>query len=105
MAIYPTQLMLGDLGRLRIEWSDGQIRDVAPDELRKSCPCASCREQKKSPPAATLLPILEPAETRPLSVVRMAPVGSYAYHIGFSDGHDTGIYTLELLRSLGELVE
>jgi DUF971 family protein len=28
-------------------------------------------------------------------------VGSYAYSIAFSDGHDTGIYPFELLRELG----
>jgi len=31
----------------------------------------------------------------------MDPVGNYAYRILFSDGHDTGIFTLELLRELG----
>jgi DUF971 family protein len=31
-------------------------------------------------------------------------VGSYAYSIDFSDGHNTGIYTLESLRELGEAV-
>jgi DUF971 family protein len=33
----------------------------------------------------------------------MKPVGNYAYTIAFSDGHDTGIYTFELLRELGEV--
>ena len=32
----------------------------------------------------------------------MYPVGNYAYQIDFSDGHKTGIYSLELLRELGE---
>ena len=31
----------------------------------------------------------------------MKPVGSYAYSIDFSDGHNTGIYTLESLREMG----
>jgi DUF971 family protein len=31
----------------------------------------------------------------------MEPVGNYAYSIRFSDGHDTGIYTFELLQALG----
>jgi len=31
----------------------------------------------------------------------MKPVGNYAYTISFSDGHDTGIFTFELLRELG----
>jgi DUF971 family protein len=34
----------------------------------------------------------------------MDPVGHYAYGIHFSDGHNTGIYTLESLRELGEAI-
>jgi DUF971 family protein len=33
----------------------------------------------------------------------MDPVGNYAYRILFSDGHETGIFTLDLLRRLGSL--
>jgi DUF971 family protein len=34
----------------------------------------------------------------------MTPVGNYAYGIAFSDGHDTGIYTVDYLRELGTAV-
>jgi DUF971 family protein len=34
----------------------------------------------------------------------MEPQGRYAYGIHFSDGHNTGIYTLESLRELGTTV-
>ena len=44
------------------------------------------------------------AETRPLRIAAMKPVGNYAYSIEFSDGHDTGIYTLTTLRELGQQV-
>jgi DUF971 family protein len=37
----------------------------------------------------------------PLAITGMQPVGQYAYKIVFSDGHDSGIYTLEYLRELG----
>jgi DUF971 family protein len=50
--------------------------------------------------AATLLPVLTPQEALPLTVVGMTPVGQYAYSIEFSDGHSSGIYTLEYLREL-----
>ncbi len=33
----------------------------------------------------------------------MKPTGRYAYAIDFSDGHDTGIFTLESLRELGSV--
>jgi DUF971 family protein len=48
-----------------------------------------------------MLPVLSPAETQPLKLLDMSPVGNYAYSIKFSDGHDTGIYTFALLRELG----
>jgi DUF971 family protein len=35
----------------------------------------------------------------------MPRVGRYGYKIVWSDGHDTGIYTLEGLRALAETVE
>ena len=37
----------------------------------------------------------------PLAIAGMKPVGQYAYSIEFSDGHSSGIYTLEYLRELG----
>jgi len=43
---------------------------------------------------------LPPAEPE-ITIRHMDPVGNYAYRILFSDGHDTGIFTLELLRELG----
>jgi DUF971 family protein len=49
--------------------------------------------------------VLSAAEAQPLTIRDMQPVGSYAYAIAFSDGHSTGIYTLEHLRQLGTVVE
>ena len=59
------------------------------------------RAARNAPPPAPLLPVLKPEEARPLKVLGMQPVGNYAYSIEFSDGHDTGIYTFDLLRRLG----
>jgi DUF971 family protein len=102
MSIQPIKLELAAPDRLRIAWSDGQVRDYAVRELRVQCPCATCREKRNAPPEpSTLLPIITEAETHPLRIVAMKPVGNYAYSIEFSDGHDTGIYTLESLRELG----
>ena len=97
----PTQLERTDTG-LRITWSDGQTREYTAVELRKACPCATCREkQSAAPPPVHQLPVLSLAEARPLRVEGMTPVGSYAYAIAFSDGHSGGIYQFGLLRELG----
>lgn len=95
----PTKLELTDPAHLRIAWGDGQIREYAIRELRDQCPCATCREKRKAP--SPLLPVISEAETQPLRITGMTPVGNYAYSIDFSDDHNTGIYTLELLRELG----
>jgi len=97
----PTDLsLLGDA--LLIRWSDGAARSYPIRELRDSCPCATCREKRRQPPAeSNPFTVLSPAETQPVKLLGMTPVGNYAYAMKFSDGHDTGIFTLEQLRVLG----
>jgi DUF971 family protein len=105
MPTSPTNLELAEGNRLRITWNDGQVRQYTFRELRDACPCATCREKRNAPPASPLqLPILSAAEAQPLRITAMKPVGNYAYSIEFSDGHNTGIYTLETLRQLGQEV-
>jgi DUF971 family protein len=106
MSVHPTKLeRVGDRG-LKIAWNNGQVREYACRELRDRCPCATCREKHGGQDATTapLLPVLNPAETAPLRIDAMKPVGNYAYTIVFSDGHDTGIYTFDLLLELGRAV-
>ena len=102
MNTLPIKLALVEGNALRITWSDGQARDYSFRELRNACPCATCREERNAPaPGPTLLPIITEAQTRPLRITSMKPVGNYAYSIDFSDGHNTGIYTIESLREMG----
>lgn len=105
MTAQPIKLELAGADRLRITWSDGQTREYPIRELRDKCPCATCREKRNAPPASPLqLPIISQAEIEPLRIMAMKPVGNYAYSIDFSDGHDTGIYTLESLREMGSQI-
>ena len=93
---------------LIIVWSDGSRRRYAAVQLRDGCPCATCREKLRAKQQAAdtergrmSLPVLTAAELEPLRILRMVPLGNYAYNIAFSDGHDSGIFTFELLRQLG----
>lgn len=95
----------GDSEALTLEWADGVVHRVAWRELRDRCPCATCataHEKQEASGSGGLLQVLSLAETQPLRVVGMRPMGNYAYAIQFSDGHSTGIYSLEFLRSLGQ---
>lgn len=85
-------------GKLLIDWNDGHQSVLAFKDLRASCPCASCKEEAAKP--VNPLRMLKPSELVPLAIQKMEPVGRYAYRIVWSDGHDTGIFTLEHLRSL-----
>ena len=106
MKVHPVNLERVGQDQLLITWSDGQQRRYAVAELRGACPCATCRERRSQPPSeAPLLPVIPAEEARPLSIEGMTPLGAYAYKISFSDGHDTGIYSYDLLRALGEQVE
>ena len=97
----PRELSLNEAGDLVIVWSDDATRSYAVRYLRDHCPCATCREKRKQPVADEgLLPVMAP-ETFGLKIMAMKPVGTYAYGITFSDGHDSGIYTLEHLYALG----
>lgn len=84
--------------RLVIEWSDGHRGEILWTHLRKECPCAGCNEERSQP--ADPFRILKPAEIGPIKPVSISPIGHYAYKIVWSDGHDSGLFTLEHLRAL-----
>src|SRR5262249_17929663 len=99
----PAPVALGRDGedRLFINWSDGHHSIYTWKHLRENCPCASCREERSAPPDPSRF--LTPAELTPKpapAALSMPRVGHYAYKIVWNDGHDTGLYTLEILREL-----
>lgn len=82
-------------GGIRLSWADGQDSELTVRALRIACPCAFCVDEitgKRRLDPDTIPPAIELAD--------MQPVGRYAYRLLFGDGHDSGIYTLELLRRL-----
>jgi ATP-binding protein involved in chromosome partitioning len=84
-----------DTSRLRIEWADGHVSEYVPRQLRLACPCAGCIEEM------TGRKLLDPSVIAPdIWPLAVRYVGRYALRFDFSDGHDTGIYTFELLRDL-----
>jgi len=80
---------------LQIDWTDGHQSRHRLAVLRADCPCAQC---KGHAPEGSLN--LKPEQFPDIQLMDLAPVGSYAYTIVWSDGHNTGIYTLDYLREL-----
>ena len=103
MTARPKDLKLADERHLQIEWEDGKCYRLKLSDLREQCPCATCREKRSEEPAPTNeLTVLSLAETQPVRILSMNPVGNYAYSIDFSDGHNNGIFTLDFMRFLCE---
>ena len=102
MSAYPVKLNRTDDRHIEIVWSDDFQQRTSYRQLRDHCPCATCRKPEEPKQASTGLNVLTAAETMPLEILAMSPVGNYAYNVQFSDGHNTGIFTFDLLRALGE---
>lgn len=86
--------------RLVVEWQDGKRSEYSLDELRRVCPCASCRTEREQE-GANPLRILKSDPTG-VRVTSAQLVGNYAIQFDWSDGHNTGIFEFRFLRKLGE---
>jgi DUF971 family protein len=88
-----------------ILWSDQHSSHYDFAYLRDLCPCAMCDDErrKKFEAPAHSGPISSPALPlyRPRPGARAAKqVGNYALQIDFTDGHGTGIYSYDYLRTI-----
>jgi prepilin-type processing-associated H-X9-DG protein len=86
---------------LLIEWDDGAVHRIPFEVLRRACPCAACHGEMGSAGRFAVRPHLEPGED---NLADISLVGSYGLNVVWADGHNTGIYTFERLRELGERV-
>ena len=85
--------------RLLIEWKDGRRSEFPLAQLRRVCPCATCRTEREQQ-GSNPLRILK-ADPTGVRVTSARLVGSYAIQFDWSDGHNTGIFDFRFLRSLG----
>jgi DUF971 family protein len=82
---------------MEITWEDGVRTTYSGEQLRWSCPCAECRGEAGAPGRLSRVKSLDESELR---INDVTLVGQYALQIAFESGHNTGIYTFGLLRSL-----
>jgi DUF971 family protein len=94
---------------LVVKWRDGLESRYVLEELRRQCPCASCRALREEPgvQAPTTAPgelsMIDPmAATATAEAGSFDRVGRYGIRINWADGHNYGIYTFEALRQRTE---
>ncbi len=89
--------IIGD--ELALAWSDGQENFINLKALRKACPCANCQGEPDAMGRVFKPNVIHIA--RSFQARSIQQVGGYALQITWVDGHSSGIYTFDLLRSLG----
>jgi len=92
----PTEIKLHQKSReLEISFSDGSNFRLSCEFLRVHSPSAEVRGH--GPGQETLQ-----TGKRNVEITALEPVGNYAIQPTFSDGHDSGIYSWDLLYNLGK---
>lgn len=80
---------------LEVSYADGRRHQLPIEYLRVFSPSAEVRGHGREEP------MLVPGK-RDVEVLRVEPVGQYALRLVFSDGHDSGLYSWEVLEELGQ---
>ena len=78
-------------GEVRITWDDGHVGDYRQDYLRGYCPCAMCQGHEGA---------VKFVAAPDAGLSEIGAVGNYAIQFTWEDGHATGIYTFDYLRSV-----
>jgi DUF971 family protein len=95
----PKQIKIVDKDKLSLTWNDETSTVFSLKYLRDECPCAGCKGETilfktfRPPKPAMLSP--EMYKIKSIDVI-----GDYAIQIGWKDGHNTGIYSWEYLKTL-----
>lgn len=92
----PSDIKLHQKSRLlELAYASGEIFSLPFEYLRVFTPSAEARGH--GPGQETLQ-----TGKRNIDIERIEPVGTYALRLVFSDGHDSGLYSWDLLYNLGK---
>lgn len=102
----PAKLDLKKDRGLAVEWADGTASYYTIAYLRRMSPSAEQRELRKEMTRnpLTVLPS-SMANAGEIRATGAELVGNYALRIEFSDGHRTGLFSWEYLRSIDPRLE
>lgn len=79
---------------LEVSYANGTRFEMPCEYLRVFSPSAEVRGHGGGEP------VLVPGK-RKVSIEKVEPVGQYAVRLRFDDGHDTGLYSWDVLEDLG----
>ena len=84
----------GERDALVLSYAGGRTERIRAARLRLACRCAPC--------ARTRIDGVFPESSEAVTINTISAVGEYGINLGFSDGHDRGIYPWSYLETLIE---
>ncbi len=91
----PTEIKLHQVSRLlEISFDDGKIFHLPCEFLRVHSPSAEVRGHGKGQETLQF-------GKKNVEIKAIEPVGNYAVQLSFSDGHNTGLYSWDILYDYG----
>jgi DUF971 family protein len=95
----PKQIKILNKDKLQIIWVNNSSTQISLKYLREECPCANCKGETIlfktfRPPKLTMF------SPEMYKVKNIEVVGDYAIQVTWKDGHNTGIYTWDYLKTL-----
>lgn len=95
----PKQIKIVDKDKIFFKWDDNANSTISLKYLRDECPCAGCKGE------TVLLKTYRPPKPSVFSpemykIKNIDVVGEYAIQVSWKDGHNTGIYTWDYIKTL-----
>lgn len=83
---------------LAVEYADGMKATILLSKLREECPCAVCKGEEIMGVRYTFgIQVMKPGMNE---LEALIPTGNYAVQARWKDGHESGIYTWEQLKTI-----
>ena len=95
-AVWPTEIRLSSSRTaLHVTFDNGEAVELSAELLRVESPSAEVQGHGAGQKTT-------PSGKQAVTISRVEPFGNYAIRLVFSDGHDTGIYSWDLLHNYGQ---
>jgi DUF971 family protein len=93
--IAPTRVDIEPGAAVVVSWGDGHVSRYEIVALRRACPCAQCSELRHQ--GVAVWPRTGAPEA--LKAEKAELVGAWGISLFWNDGHETGVYAWDRLRS------
>jgi DUF971 family protein len=91
----PSDIDIDRSRSMAVTFADGVVARFPVDVLRAGCPCASCRGWRERGEVAWP----RPGSAATIEIRDAELTGAWGISVQWSDGHDTGIFAWERLRT------